>query len=82
LTIRNKTARGAVEPRAAVYSEPQNIEYRTAEYRRVVSLRSVFFIKKIEYITSIFDIRYSLFDIRFFRFFFDQAGCCFGRRRR
>jgi hypothetical protein len=26
-------------------SEPQNIEYRTAECRRVVSLCSVFFIK-------------------------------------
>ena len=45
-------------------SEPQNIEYRTAECRRVESLCSVFFkIDRIHY----FDIRHSLFDIRFFR---------------
>ncbi len=56
-------------------SEPQNIEYRTAECRRVESLRSVFFkIDRIPY----FDIRYSLFDIRyslFQSFFSDQTGC-------
>jgi hypothetical protein len=46
-------------------SEPQNNEYRTAEFRRMVSLRSVFFIKKIEYLPSTFDIRHSLFDIRY-----------------
>jgi hypothetical protein len=45
-------------------SELQNIEYRTAECRRVESLCSVFF--KIDRIHP-FDIRYSLFDIRFFR---------------
>jgi hypothetical protein len=44
-------------------SEPQNIEYRTAECRSVESLRSVFIYKidRIQY----FDIRYSLFDIRY-----------------
>jgi hypothetical protein len=47
-------------------SEPQNNEYRTAEFRRVISLRSVFFIKKIEYLPSTFDIHYSIFIIRFF----------------
>ena len=42
-------------------SEPQNIEYRTAECRSVESLRSVFFkIDRIHY----FDIRHSLFDVR------------------
>jgi hypothetical protein len=45
-------------------SEPQNNEYRTAEFRRMVSLRSVFFIK-IDRIPS-FDIHYSIFVIRFF----------------
>jgi len=49
-------------------SEPQNIEYRTAEFRRVVSLRSVFFIKTIEYLPSIFDIHYSIFV--FWNFFY------------
>ncbi|MGD9325325.1 MAG: hypothetical protein PVG26_14980, partial [Desulfobacterales bacterium] len=36
-------------------SEPQNIEYRTAELRRMVSLRSIFykfFFKQIEFIPS------------------------------
>jgi len=44
-------------------SEPQNIEYRTAECRRMESLCSVFFFKidRIHY----FDIRHSLFDIRY-----------------
>ena len=37
-------------------SEPQNVEYRTAELRRVVSLRSVITIKSKEYIPSTFDI--------------------------
>ena len=53
-------------------SEPQNIEYRTAERRRIESLRSVFF--KIDRSTQklttgripYFDIRHSLFDILFF----------------
>jgi hypothetical protein len=49
------------------YSEPQNIEFRTAECRSVVSLCSVLLIKKTEYLTSTFDIHYSIFDIRFFR---------------
>jgi len=40
-------------------------EYRTAEFRRLDSLCSVCFIKKIEYLPSIFDIRYSIFDIRY-----------------
>ena len=40
----------------SVKSEPQNIEYRTAEFRRVVSLRSIFL--KIDRIHH-FDIRYS-----------------------
>ena len=55
-------------------SEPQNIEYRTAEFRRMVSLRSVFFYKidrSTQKLTTgrmpSFDIRYSLFDIRFFK---------------
>jgi len=56
-------------------SEPQNIEYRTAECRRMESLRSVIFYKidRIPY----FDIRYSLFDIRyslFQSFTFDLTG--------
>jgi len=61
-------------------SEPQNIEYRTAECRSVESLCSVFFkIDKIHY----FDppaAEHSLFDIRFFRVSFSirlavfQAG--------
>ena len=53
-------------------SEPQNIEYRTAEFQRVVSLCSFFFYKT-DRIHS-FDIRHSLFDIRyspFESFFFD-----------
>ena len=50
-------------------SEPQNSEYRTAEFRRMVSLRSVFF-KQTEFIPSIFDIHYSIFDILFFRISF------------
>ncbi|CAB1059337.1 hypothetical protein D1BOALGB6SA_4099 [Olavius sp. associated proteobacterium Delta 1] len=45
-------------------SEPQNIEYRTTEFRRKVSLCSVFFCK-IDRMHS-FDIRHSVFDIRFF----------------
>ncbi|CAB1080592.1 hypothetical protein D1AOALGA4SA_8272 [Olavius algarvensis Delta 1 endosymbiont] len=49
-------------PPVNVKSEPQNIEYRTAECRRVESLRSAFFkIDRIHY----FDIRHSLFDIRY-----------------
>jgi hypothetical protein len=48
-------------------SEPQNIEYRTAEFRRMVSLRS-------------FDIRYSLFDIRFFRVSFSIRPAALLRR--
>jgi len=32
----------------------------------MVSLLSIFFIKQIEYIPSIFDIHYSIFDILFF----------------
>jgi len=47
---------------AGLNSEPQNNEYRTAEFRRMVSLRSVFF--KIDGIHS-FDIRHSLFNIRY-----------------
>ena len=43
-----------------------NVEYRTAEYRRKVSLRS-FFIIKIDRIHS-FDIRNSTFDILRFCF--------------
>ncbi len=49
-----------------ISSEPQNNEYRTAEFRRVVSLCSFFFYK-IDRIHS-FDIRYSLFVIRYFIF--------------
>ena len=30
-------------------SEPQNIEYRTAELRRIDSLHSIFFVKQIEF---------------------------------
>jgi hypothetical protein len=33
----------------------------------VESLRSVYFIKSIEFLPSTFDIQYSIFDIRFFR---------------
>jgi hypothetical protein len=33
----------------------------------MVSLRLIFFIKQIEYIPSIFDIYYSIFDILFFK---------------
>ncbi|CAB1059770.1 hypothetical protein D1BOALGB6SA_4535 [Olavius sp. associated proteobacterium Delta 1] len=51
-------------------SEPQNFEYRTAEFRRVESLRSVFLI--IGRIHS-FDIRYSLFNIRFLYFYQTQS---------
>jgi len=55
-------------------SEPQNIEYRTAECRSMESLRSIFFkTDRIHY----FDIRHSLFDIRyplFQSFFFDQIS--------
>ena len=40
--------------------EPQNNEFRSAEYRRVVSLCSVFF-KLTEYIPSIFEIHDSIF---------------------
>ena len=36
-------------------------EYPTAEYRRMESLRSVLFIKLIEYLTSTFDIHNSIF---------------------
>ncbi len=48
-----------------VKSEPQNRRISNIECRRVGSLRSVIFYKidRIPY----FDIRYSLFDIRFFR---------------
>jgi len=46
-------------------SEPQNIEYRTAECRSVESLRSVI-LKSAEYI-----IRCSMF----ISFLFDQTGC-------
>jgi len=52
-------------------SEPQNIESRTAECRRVESLCSVFLkIDRIPY----FDIRYSLFDIHYslFESFFSR----------
>ena len=43
-------------------SEPQNIEYRTAECRRVESLCSVFFkIDRIHY--SMFDVGRSMFDV-------------------
>jgi hypothetical protein len=63
-------------------SEPQNIEYRTAEFRRMESLCSGFFkIDRIHY----FDIRHSLFDIRyslFQSFFFDLTGRFSGQRRR
>jgi hypothetical protein len=61
-------------------SEPQNFEYRTAEFRRVESLYSVFFkIDRIYY----FDIRHSLFDIRYSllqSFFFDQTGHLSGQQ--
>jgi hypothetical protein len=50
-------------------SEPQNIEYRTAQFRSEDSLRSVFF--KIDRIHH-FDIRYSVFDIRYSIFAFSQ----------
>ena len=62
-------------------AEPQNVEYRTAECRRMESLCSVFFkidrstksSRQAEFITSTFDIHYSTFDIRFFRIsFIDQ----------
>jgi hypothetical protein len=52
----------------------QNIEYRTAEFRRVVSRCSVFFYKQDR--IPPFDIRYALFDIRYSLFkvsFFDQT---------
>jgi hypothetical protein len=60
-----------------------NIEYRTAEYRRVESLCSVFLINLLSLFNKIdripyFDIRYSLFDIRyslFQSFYSDQTGC-------
>jgi hypothetical protein len=45
---------------ARLNSEPQNNEYRTAEFRRVDSLCSVFF-KLTEYIPSTFDIHDSIF---------------------
>jgi len=53
-----------------VKSEPQNIEYRTAECRRVESLRSVFV--KIDKMRS-FDpttAEHLEFDIRIFKFSF------------
>ena len=60
-------------------SEPQNIEYRTAECRRMESLCSVFFkIDRIHY----FEIRHSTFIIRyslFQSFFYDQTGCFSGQ---
>jgi hypothetical protein len=68
-------------------SEPQNIEYRTAEFRRMVSLRSVFFYKidrSTQKLTTgrmpSFDIRYSLFDIRFFRVSFSIRPAALLRR--
>jgi len=51
-------------------SEPQNIEYRTAECRRIESLRSVFF--KID--------RIPYFDIRFFRVSFPIRLAAFQAR--
>jgi len=42
-------------------------EYRTAEFRRMVSFDSVFFCKIDKYLPSTFDIHYSIFDIRFFK---------------
>jgi hypothetical protein len=45
------------------------------ECRWMVSRRSDPYIKKIAYLTSTFDIQYSLFDIRFFNSsFIDQTG--------
>ncbi len=45
-----------------VKSEPQNIEYRTAEFRSVESLRSVFYKKdRIHY--SMFDVGRSMFNV-------------------
>jgi hypothetical protein len=46
---------------AILNSEPQNIEYRTAEYRRMVSLCSVLLLKQTQYLTSISDIQYAIF---------------------
>jgi len=64
---------------AGLNSEPQNIEYRTAEYRRMVSLRSVFFLK-IDRIHP-FDIRQSTFGIcRVGVFFSIRPAVHFGRR--
>jgi hypothetical protein len=52
------------EPQPATSSAVSNIEYRTAECRRMESLCSIFFkIDRIHY----FDIRHSLFDILFFK---------------
>jgi hypothetical protein len=46
-------------------AEPQNRGMSNVEGRRMESLRSVFYdLKSIEYLTSTFDIRHSLFDIR------------------
>jgi hypothetical protein len=54
---------------AMAWIKQQTAEYRISnnEFRRMESLRSISLLKKIEYIPSTFDIRYSLFDIRFFR---------------
>jgi hypothetical protein len=68
-----KGAKSLYETSHSWNSEPQNIECRTAECRRMESLSSVFF--KIDRSTQklttgkipYFDIRHSLFDIRFFR---------------
>jgi len=44
---------------------------------------SHFFIKSTEYILSIFDIHYSIFDIRFFRVSFSiKLAVIFGQGRR
>ena len=42
-------------------SEPQNIECRTAECRRMVSLCSVLLLKQTQCLTSISDIQYAIF---------------------
>ena len=57
-------------------SEPQNIEYRTAEYRREDSLCSVFF--KIDRSTQKLTTgRIHYFDIRFFRVSFSIRSAVF-----
>ena len=61
-------------------SEPQNRRISNNEFRREVSLRSIFFIKSTEYIPSTFHIHYSIFDIRFFKVFFSIKLAAFQAR--